>query len=125
MVKRYVMVFKYLLRGYMLRISCYEVRSTKYVIRDTKYVLCVIWYTLHLIWERSTFHVGTCHVVHGIYYTLRLTWLSLYDSPPLAVFKGLFSFRKWFCFLELKIKNDWWFHFWNSNFSGKGNRGSI
>ena len=41
------------------------------------------------------------------------------------MFQGLFAFRKRFCFLELKIKNDWQFHFWDSKFSGKGNKGEY
>ena len=53
------------------------------------------------------------------FYRLPLTWISLYDSPPLVTFEGLFAFRKWFGFLDLKIKNDWEFRFWYGNFSGK------
>ena len=58
-------------------------------------------------------------------YEVRGTWVSLYDSPPLSAFQGLFAFVKRFCFLELKIKNDWSFHFRDSNFSGKGNKGEY
>ena len=54
------------------------------------------------------------------FFRLPLTWISLYDFPPLSAFEGLFAFRKWFYFLDLKIKNDWHFHFWDSKFSGKG-----
>ena len=54
------------------------------------------------------------------FYRLPLTWVSLYDSPPLASFQGRFACRKWFDFLDLKIKNGWHFHFRDSKFSGKG-----
>ena len=83
------MVFKYALRGYMLRISCYAVRSTQYVL------LC-----------------DMCYV-----------WISLYDSPPLVTFEGRLACRKWFGFLELKIKKGCGFGFRYGIFSGKGNKG--
>ena len=85
----------------MLNSTPYTVRSTPYVGRSTQYVLNLI------------------------SYEVRLTWVSLYDFPPLVAFKGRFSFRKWFCFLDLKIKNDWSFHFRYSNFQGKGNKGKY
>ena len=84
------MVIKYVIRGYILRVTSYAVRVTKYVLCGTKY-------------------------------EVRLTWVSLYDFPPLSACQGRFSFRKWFCFLDLKIKNGWSFHFGYCNFSGKGN----
>ena len=59
------------------------------------------------------------------FYRLPLTWISLYDFPPLVTFEGLFAFRKWFCFLDLKIKNDWSFHFGYGIFSGKGKKGQY
>ena len=59
------------------------------------------------------------------FFRLPLTWISLYDFPPLSACKGLFAFRKRFCFLDLKIKNDWQFHFRDSNFSGKGKKGQY
>ena len=54
-------------------------------------------------------------------YVLCAMWISLYDSPPLVSFEGRFVFRKWFGFLDLKIKNDWGFGFRYGIFSGKGN----
>ena len=59
------------------------------------------------------------------HYVLRDMWVSLYDFPPLVTFEGLFACWKWFDFLELKIKNGWQFHFWNSNFSGQGKKGQY
>ena len=59
------------------------------------------------------------------HYVLRDMWVSLYDFPPLVTFEGRLAFRKWFDFLELKIKNGWQFHFWNSNFSGQGKKGQY
>ena len=54
--------------------------------------------------------------------SVRAIWISLYDFPPLSACKGLFAFVKRFDFLDLKIKNDWQFHFRDSIFSGKGNK---
>ena len=48
----------------MLRLSCYAVRLTCYVLR-------------------VTFYVGTCHVVHGISYTLRATWSVRFEANVL------------------------------------------
>ena len=59
------------------------------------------------------------------FYRSPLTWVSPYDFPPLVSFQGRLAFRKWFDFLELKIKNGWQFHFWYRNFSGKGNKGEY
>lgn len=112
------MVIKYALRGYMLRLSCYALRSMCYV--GTPYVLYGTSYTLRVMWIPVS-----CYVLHVMWDEVRLTWVSLYDFPPLVAFKGRFSFRKWFCFLDLKIKIGWQFHFWNSNFSGKGKRGKY
>ena len=108
------------LTPYLLRITCYVfmllvmsyvlpftlVRAMCYVLNITSYTLC-----------------DTPCVPCG--YTLRAMWISLYDFPTLVSFEGLFAFVKWFCFLDLKIKNDWQFHFRNSNFSGKGNKGEY
>ena len=92
----------------------YAVCDTQYVILSTPFVVTLVrWYELI-----STCHVGTC-------YAVRATWLSPYDFPPLVSFQGRFAFRKWFCFLDLKIKNGWQFHFRDSNFSGKGNKGEY
>ena len=68
---------------------------------------------------------STKYVFRGTKYAVCAMWVSLYDFPPLSAFQGLFAFRKRFCFLDLKIKNDWQFHFRNSNFSGKGNKGEY
>ena len=92
--------------SYVLLSTCDMLLSTPYM--DIHYVL-----------------YGTSYTLRVMCYEVRVMWISLYDSPPLVSFQGLFSFRKWFCFLELKIKNGWQFHFWNSNFSGKGNRGKY
>ena len=103
----------------------YELHITQYVILSTPFVL-------HFTWVRDTWYVwrSTCHVLYGTLYILygyavRAMWLSLYDFPPLVTFQGRFAFRKWFCFLDLKIKNGWQFHFRDSNFSGKGNKGEY
>ena len=130
MLKRYIMVFKYVFR--VVYVTSYV--GTSYV--STHYVLYGTWYILHFACHvdtsfavRSTPYVdtlvrwyeliSTCHV--GTCYAVRATWISLYDFPPLSVCQGRFSCWKWFCFLDLKIKNDWSFHFRYSNFSGKGN----
>ena len=59
------------------------------------------------------------------FYRSPLTWVSLYDSPPLVSFQGLFACRKWFCFLDLKIKKGCGFGFRYGIFSGKGNKGEY
>ena len=80
MVKRYVMVFKYVLRGYILRVTgytCYVLRVramwvrsrlTQYALRSTPYV--------------DTFYVlrgymSTCHVMCVKCYVLRFTFYVL------------------------------------------------
>ena len=101
----------YVLYGtwYILHFACHV--DTSFAVRSTPYVDTLVrWYELI-----STCHVGTC-------YAVRATWISLYDFPPLSVCQGRLACRKWFCFLDLKIKNDWQFHFRYSNFQGKGNK---
>ena len=124
MAKRYVMVIKYVFREYVLCGTWYILHFTPYVgtlVRITWYVPCGLsdlqQTSLVLL---STWYMGICYM-----YEVRLSWISLYDFPPLASFQGLFAFVKRFCFLDLKIKNDWSFHFRNSNFSGKGNKGEY
>ena len=85
-----------------------DLQKTSYV--DTFYVLRGYMSTCHVI-------ESTCYVPCG--YILHAIWVSLYEFPPLVSFEGRFACGKWFCFLELKIKNDWGFGFRYGIFSGK------
>ena len=102
MVKRYIMVIKY-----VLRLSQYVTCGYMLHVRSTPFMSCG--YEVRVMWDevRVTLVRSTWYIVHLSHYEVRGTWVSLYDFPPLVAFKGLFSFRKWFCFLELKIKNGW------------------
>ena len=111
-----------------VRVTYYAVRYTKYAFRGyvgTNYLVHVMWahVTQYALRDMCYVLYGTLYVLYG--YEVRATWISLYDFPPLAVCQGRFSCRKWFCFLDLKIKNDWSFHFRYSIFSGKGNKGEY
>ena len=98
---------------------------TPYVLYGTSYTLRVMWDELRATWVIVNSYVLRDTWVYVTCYAVRLSWVSLYDFPPLVACKGRFSCRKWFCFLDLKIKNGWWFHFRNSKFSGKGNKGKY
>ena len=120
----------------MLRSTHFAFRSMWYAvhvtwvhamwIRDLWYMLRDMWVTSCVL--RLTCFMSTCYVdrlVRVTYYAVRDTWLSLHYFPPLVSFEGLFACRKWFCFLELKIKNRWGFGFRYGNFSGKGKKGQY
>lgn len=124
------MVIKYVVRGYEVHITCYMVHLTLYVscgymLHVKQYVVHVMWDEVRVIWVHVTQYEVCVTWVRSMLYAVRGTWVSLYDFPPLVAFKGLFSFRKWFCFLDLKIKNGWSFHFRYSKFQGKGNKGKY
>ena len=54
------MVIKYVFRGYMLRLTQYEVRLTSFAVRDTQYVIRLTKYVLrgYMLHVRSTWYMG-------------------------------------------------------------------